>query len=124
MLRSLSYQVHSPLQFLLQVGEIHLVRDAIGLADALHIAVLNQFFQTPHYGYAWQLQRVSDLAGANGTSVSRRLSLRLRWIVVFPKQRPQRTVHHGLAITAQVFFIHRFLVGLSGFGFHRNFRSQ
>jgi hypothetical protein len=56
--------------------------------------------------------------------VSKRSSLRSRGTTVFPKQRPQRTAHHGLAITAQVFFIHRFFVGLSGFGFHRNFRSQ
>ena len=28
--------------------------------------MLNQFIETPHYGHAWQLQRVSDLAGANG----------------------------------------------------------
>jgi hypothetical protein len=55
-----------PLQFLLQFRDIHLVRDAIRVADALHIAVLHQFFQTPHYGYARQLQHVGDLACANG----------------------------------------------------------
>ena len=65
-LRSLCDHVYSPLQFLLQVGDVHLVRDAIGVADALHIAVLHQFFETPHYGYARQLQRVRDLACANG----------------------------------------------------------
>ena len=54
---------------LLQFGDVHLVRDAIGVADALHIAVLNQFFQTPHYGYARQLQRVRDLTCANGREV-------------------------------------------------------
>ena len=59
--RRLSYRVYSLLQLLLQVGDIHLVRDAIGVADALHIAVLHQIFQTPHYGYARQLQRVRDL---------------------------------------------------------------
>ena len=64
--RSLRHQVYPPLQFLLQVGNVHLVRDAISVADALHKALLNQFFQTPHYGYARQLQRVRDLACANG----------------------------------------------------------
>ena len=68
-LRRLSDHVYSPLQFLLQVGDIHLVRDAIGVADALHIAVLNQFFQTPHNGYAGQLQSVRDLTCANGREV-------------------------------------------------------
>jgi hypothetical protein len=29
--------------------------DAISVADALRIAVLNQFIETPHYGYASQL---------------------------------------------------------------------
>jgi hypothetical protein len=35
-LRSLCDHVYSPLQFLLQVGDVHLVRDAIRVADALH----------------------------------------------------------------------------------------
>jgi hypothetical protein len=65
-LRSLSDHVYPPLQLALQFGDVHLVRDAIGVADALHIAVLNQFFQTPHYGYARQLQRVRDLTCATG----------------------------------------------------------
>jgi hypothetical protein len=60
-LRSLSYHIDPPLQLVLQFGDVHLVRDAIGVADALYIAVLNQFFQTAHYGYARQLQRVGDL---------------------------------------------------------------
>ena len=36
----LSHHVYSPLQFLLQFRDVHLVRDAISVADALHIAVL------------------------------------------------------------------------------------
>ena len=43
-LRGLCDHVYSPLQFLLQVGDVHLVRDTI-LADPLHIAVLNQFIE-------------------------------------------------------------------------------
>jgi hypothetical protein len=65
-LRGLCDHIYSSLQFLLQVRDIHLVRDAIRVADALHIAVLNQFIETPHYGYAWQLQDVRDLTCANG----------------------------------------------------------
>ena len=53
-LRRLCDHVYSPLQFLLQVGDVHLVRDAISVADALHIAVLDEFIETPHYGYPWQ----------------------------------------------------------------------
>jgi hypothetical protein len=64
-------QVDAPLQLVLQFRDIHPVRDAIGVADALHIALLNQFFQTPHYGYAWQLQRVRDLTCANGRAHDR-----------------------------------------------------
>jgi hypothetical protein len=59
--------VYPSLQLLLQVGDIHLVRDAIGVADALHIAVLNKLFQTPHHGNT--RQRVGDLTGANGREV-------------------------------------------------------
>ena len=69
-LRRLCDHVYSPLQFLLQVGDVHLVRDAIGVADALHIAVLDQFFETPHYGYAGQLQRVCDLTCAGGRNMT------------------------------------------------------
>jgi hypothetical protein len=65
-LRSLSHHVYAPLQLLLQVRDVHLVRDALSVADALHIAVLNQPFQAPHYGYARQLQRVRDLTCATG----------------------------------------------------------
>ena len=65
-MRVIANHVYSPLRFLLQVGDVHLVRDAVGVVDALHIPVLNHLFQTPHYGYAWQLQRVSDLTCANG----------------------------------------------------------
>jgi hypothetical protein len=50
--RSLSDHVYPSLQLLLQVGDIHLVRDAIGVADALHIAVLHHFLQTPQNRYA------------------------------------------------------------------------
>ena len=50
--RSLSHHVQTPLQFALQVGDVHLVRDAIGVADALHIAVLRHFLQTPQHRYA------------------------------------------------------------------------
>jgi hypothetical protein len=39
-LRCLSDHVDPPLQLVLQFGDVHLVRDAIGVADALHIAVL------------------------------------------------------------------------------------
>jgi hypothetical protein len=39
--RSLRHHVYPPLQFLVQVGDVHLVRDAIGVADAPHIAVPN-----------------------------------------------------------------------------------
>jgi hypothetical protein len=46
-------------------GNVHLVRDAVSVDDALHIAVLHHFFQTPHYGNAGQLQRVGDLTCAN-----------------------------------------------------------
>ena len=45
-LRRLRDHVYSPLQFLLQVGDVHLVRDAIGVTDALHIAVLHHILQT------------------------------------------------------------------------------
>ena len=44
------------------------LRDAIRVADALHVAVLDQFFQTPHDGYARQLQSVCDLTCANEES--------------------------------------------------------
>jgi hypothetical protein len=37
--RSLRDHIYSPLQFALQVGDVHLVGDAIGVADALHIDV-------------------------------------------------------------------------------------
>ena len=50
-LRRLCDHVYLPLQLLLQVGDVHLVRDAIGVADALHIAVRDEFIETPHYGY-------------------------------------------------------------------------
>ena len=72
-LRSLCDHVYSTLQFLLQVGDIHLVRDAMGVADAFHIAVLDQFFQTAHCGYARQLQRVRDLTCANEVRQTRAL---------------------------------------------------
>ena len=68
-LRHLCDHIYPPLQLVLQFGDVHLVRDAIGVADALHIAVLDQFFQTPHDGYARQLQRVGDLNCANGWEV-------------------------------------------------------
>jgi hypothetical protein len=42
-LRSLRDHVDPPLQLALQVRDIHLVRDAISVADALHIAVLHHF---------------------------------------------------------------------------------
>ena len=42
------------------------LRDAIRVADGAHVAVLDQFFQTPHDGYARQLQGVGDLTSANG----------------------------------------------------------
>ena len=45
--RGLSGEVYASLQFLLKVGDVHLVRDAIGVADALYIAVLNQFLLAP-----------------------------------------------------------------------------
>ena len=61
--------VYSPLQFLLQVDDVHLVRDPISVADALHLTVLNQLFQSPHCGDARRLQRVGDLTGANGPEV-------------------------------------------------------
>src|SRR5262249_25392294 len=44
---------------------VHRVRDAVSVADALHITVFSHLFQTPHYGYARQLQRVRDLTCAN-----------------------------------------------------------
>ena len=69
--RSLRDHVYSPLQFLLKVGDVHLVRDAIGVADALHIAVLHHFLQTPQHRYAWQLQNVRDLTCANGRAHDR-----------------------------------------------------
>ena len=71
--RSLRDHVYSPLQFLLQFRDVHLVRDAIRIPDALHIAVLNQFIETPHYGYAGQLESVCDLTCANGREVLKRL---------------------------------------------------
>jgi hypothetical protein len=64
--RSLSDHVYPSLQFLLQVGDVHLVRDAIGVADAFHVAVLHHFLQTPQHGHARQLEGVGDLACANG----------------------------------------------------------
>jgi hypothetical protein len=69
--RSLCDHIYSPLQFLLQFRDIHLVGHAISVADAFHIAVLNQFIETPHYGYAGQLQCVRDLACANGRAHDR-----------------------------------------------------
>src|SRR5262249_30730118 len=60
------YHVDPSLQLALQFGDIHLVCDAISVADALHIAVLNHLFQTSHYGYAGQPQGVRDLTCANG----------------------------------------------------------
>ena len=60
-LRSVRDHLYPLLQFLLQFRDFHLVRDAVSVADALHIAVLNQLLQTPNYGYAGQLQSVRDL---------------------------------------------------------------
>ena len=57
-LRSLHNHVYSPLQFPLQVGNVHLVRDAIRVADTLHVAVLHQFIETPHYRNGRQPQGV------------------------------------------------------------------
>ena len=37
---------------LLQLGDVHLVRDAIGGADALDIAVLHHILQAPQHRYA------------------------------------------------------------------------
>ena len=71
LLRSLSDHVYPPLQLAPQFEDVHLVRDAIRVADAFHIAELNQFFQTPHYGYARQLQCVRDLACLNGRAHDR-----------------------------------------------------
>ena len=68
-LRSLSHHVYSPLQFPLQVRDIHLVRDAIGVADALLVAVLHHFLQAPQHRYAGQLQRVRDLTCADGEHI-------------------------------------------------------
>jgi hypothetical protein len=40
----------------------------------------------------------------------KRLLLGSRQTLVSPEQRPQRTAHHGVAIAAQVLFVHRFFV--------------
>ena len=70
-LRSLRDHVDPPLQLVLQFGDVHLVRDAIGVADALHIAVLDHFLQTPQHCYAGQLEGVGDLTCANGRAHER-----------------------------------------------------
>src|SRR4051794_33206782 len=44
---SIDDQVYSSLQLPLQVGNIHLVGDAIGVANAFHITLLRQVLQTP-----------------------------------------------------------------------------
>ena len=49
-----------------QFGDVHLVRDAIRVADALHITVLHHFLQASQHRNARQLQRVCDLTCANG----------------------------------------------------------
>ena len=53
----------------LQVRDIHLVRDAIGVADALLVAALHHFLQAPQHRYAGQLQRVRDLTCADGEHI-------------------------------------------------------
>jgi hypothetical protein len=55
--RSLSHHVDAPLQLALLFGDVHLVRDAISVADALHIAVLQHFLQAAQNRYARELQR-------------------------------------------------------------------
>jgi hypothetical protein len=54
------------LHFILQIGDVHLVRDAISVADTFHVAVLHQFLQTPQHRHPRQLEGVRDLARANG----------------------------------------------------------
>ena len=63
--------VDAALQPLLQIRNVHLVGDAIGVADALDVAVLHHFLQAAQHRGARQVQRVRDRAGGNGRAHER-----------------------------------------------------
>jgi hypothetical protein len=67
-MRRCSFFCRSGLQFLLQIVDVHLVRDAIGVTDPFDVTVLRHFLQTPQHRYARQLERVRDLTCANAAN--------------------------------------------------------